>query len=234
MYYIMEFLSRDNNTLLVKLLTQQGHSINNELLDNCMFRINHECDKYNNNIVLMNKQVLQEYIINNSRKPTIDNIYQTKKEEFENMINKKVPDKPSFLQSDKESPLENSEYLYDKSLADRQKDLENIMKKNNKTMKQAEKWIKNEEPQIDKMEPTNKKINIDFSSNIDIKPKKVSFNDKPIEIPSPKKDFFKKLKKINVDDDLQLQVKSMQVEITQLKKLIMSLEERVNIIETKK
>lgn len=251
--YESSFTSNENTSLVWELLNEnvkERFSYNlknnsnptiNKFFVDTINQVSNNNQKYNS-IIEMNKVTLLNCIkfieknIQHIKEPSKKDVFEIRmkkqKNEFDSLINKKIPKEIDFTDKFDNLPVDKS--AVDKTLADRERELQQITKQYGNT--DAESWIKNGIKNSD-----NDKIKI-IEDSIDntIQPilmdrpkieKRVTFDikDQPsnVEIlqhPPPTNKFLNKLKKKDMYDTVVNDVSELKKQIVQLKEQFESME----------
>ena len=253
--YESSFTSNENTSLVWELLNEnvkERFSYNlknnsnptiNKFFVDTINQVSNNNQKYNS-IIEMNKVTLLNCIkfieknIQHIKEPSKNDVFEIRmkkqKNEFDSLINKKIPKEIDFTDKFDNLPVDKS--AVDKTLADRERELQQITKQYGNT--DAESWIKNGIKNSD-----NDKIKI-IEDSIDntIQPilmdrpkieKRVTFDIKDqisnVEIvqpppPQPTNKFLNKLKKKDMYDTVVNEVAELKKQIVQMKEQFDSME----------
>ncbi len=253
--YESSFTSNENTSLVWELLNEnvkERFSYNlknnsnptiNKFFVDTINQVSNNNQKYNS-IIEMNKVTLLNCIkfieknIQHIKEPSKKDVFEIRmkkqKNEFDSLINKKIPKEIDFTDKFDNLPVDKS--AVDKTLADRERELQQITKQYGNT--DAESWIKNGIKNSD-----NDKIKI-IEDSIDntIQPilmdrpkieKRVTFDIKDqisnVEIvqpppPQPTNKFLNKLKKKDMYDTVVNEVAELKKQIVQMKEQFDSME----------
>jgi hypothetical protein len=216
----MSVVSQTNKNMLFELMKSIGSEnnlvINESALDNF---ITEKCGFFHanrfefGNLNEVNKKIVEisyNYIMSNqprqesktkvvtpvlSKREAFDTGLASQESQFNEMINPKKPKDIDFTDGSKEFPIDNMVGVMNQTMADRQKELENITQKYSSNDKEkAQKWLNQSE--------TTTKIKIEKSSNLvlDIP----VHQEKRVRFEEPKKalvnNLFSKLKQKGGDD----------------------------------
>ena len=163
--------------------------INKIILDNCYkFLLENQLRQTENISIVNDKDLFSD------PKNQFDKNFKLVKENFESMITLKKPEEINFEDDEDDAmPPENLETIMNQTLADREKELQNITQKySNENKKKAQDWINKDSPQNNSSNNKNSSSDDDtyYDEKVKKPKKKVSF-----EEPLESFNIFKKLKK---------------------------------------
>ena len=260
--YSDNFTSQENTNLIWELLNENikerfSYNIknNNNQLINKFFidtinEIKQTQSKYDNNTMEMNKTALLkcinfiekniQYIKEPNKKDVFEIRMKKQKNEFDSLMNKKVPQEIDFSDKLDNKPVD--KFAVDKTLAERERELQQITQQYANT--DAESWIKNgikkendddkikiiEEP-VKKINPILMDKNVNSIQNSKIN-KRVTFEITEQKTKPPESNsFLNKLKK-DATEELSKEVDKIKSDISEIKKSIQTMEDNQNKILT--
>tara|TARA_X000000950_G_scaffold284891_1_gene389141 strand:- start:22324 stop:23145 length:822 start_codon:yes stop_codon:yes gene_type:complete len=256
--YDTNFTSQENTNLIWDLLNEHTtdrfsynlKSNNNKLINKFFIDTINEIQKHQKeytNIMEMNKTTLLkcinfidkniQYIKEPNKKDVFEIRMKKQKNQFDSLMNKKVPQKIDFSDKLDNNPVD--KFAVDKTLAERERELQQITQHYVNT--DAESWIKNgikkdDDDKIKIIEEPVKNINpilMDKSSMLEKERtnKRVSF-----EIKEQKTDvkqssnFLNKLKKKDATEELNKEIDKIKNDINEIHKSIKTMEDNQNKI----
>lgn len=256
--YETNFTSQENTNLIWELLNEHTtdqfsynlKSNSNKLINKFFIDTINEIQKNQKeytNIMEMNKTTLLkcinfidkniQYIKEPNKKDVFEIRMKKQKNQFDSLMNKKVPKKIDFSDKMDNNPVD--KFAVDQTLAERERELQQITQQYVNT--DAESWIKNgikkdDDNKIKIIEEPIKNINpilMDKSSMLEKEKtnKRVSF-----EIQEQKKDvkpssnFLNKLKKKDVTEELSKEVDKIKNDIIEIQKSMKTMEDNQNKI----
>ena len=253
--YKSSFTSNENTSLVWELLNEnvkERFSYNiknnsnptiNKFFVDTINQVSNNNQKYNS-IIEMNKFTLLNCIkfieknIQHIKEPSKTDVFEIRmkkqKNEFDSLINKKIPKEIDFTDKFDNLPVDKS--AVDKTLADRERELQQITKQYGNT--DAESWIKNgiKNSDDDKIKIIEDSIDNSIQPILMDRPKiekRVTFDIKDqisnVEIvqpppPQPTNKFLNKLKKKDMYDTVVNEVAELKKQIVQMKEQFDSME----------
>ena len=211
----MSFNSTQNKSLLWQLLGNHPNQKSTPtkfqaVLEYRINEIHKNRFKFNNDLMLMNKEIIKLFAKENnnvspskiiqpapqlSKTQVFEQNLKVQQTNFDTLINKQKPPDIDFSDKTEEAPIDAR--VIDNTLQQRKQELKNIMAQYNTTGKQTKDWLTTE--------PTSTNLKIDSDSNVDIKPmiienpteRRVRFGE-----PDSSMSFLNKLKKTTPNDEV--------------------------------